>query len=66
MEDLKNKKNYDVGHLRITAIKWAENDDDDDCLLSSSGCTGRRLWEYASSVGIPFSFQLTELRKLQV
>jgi hypothetical protein len=42
MEDLKNNKNYDVGHLIIIAIKWSE--DEEECLLYS-GHTRRRLSE---------------------
>ncbi|KAH9307144.1 hypothetical protein KI387_043816 [Taxus chinensis] len=61
MEALKNE-NYKIGHLKITAVKWH----DDDPGPSSSLCndTGRRLSEYASSLGIPFSFQETELESV--
>lgn len=52
-----------VNHLRIIAIKWTNNEDD-QCLLYSSH-TGRRMWEYASSVGIPFLFQETYLEGLE-
>jgi hypothetical protein len=60
METLRNN---DVGHLRITAIKWAD-EEEEECLLYS-GHTGRRLSEYASSAGIPFSFQETDLKGLR-
>ena len=66
MDALRNNRKYDVGHLRITAIKWAEDEDEDEdeCLLHS-GHTGRRLTEYAVSVGIQFWFQETDLEGLK-
>ncbi|GLJ10707.1 hypothetical protein SUGI_0133490 [Cryptomeria japonica] len=47
-----------VGHLRITAIKWGE-----DKLMAMQ--TGRRLCEYAESLGIPFAFHEKELKDLK-
>ena len=47
--------------MRITAIKWAE---DHECVLYS-GHTRRRLSEYATSVGIPFWSQETDLKGLK-
>ena len=63
MEALRSNGNYDgTNYLRITAIKWADHNNDDQCLLYSSH-TGRRLSEYASSVGMPFLFQETNLER---
>ncbi|GLJ10544.1 hypothetical protein SUGI_0130140 [Cryptomeria japonica] len=64
METLKSE-NCNIAHLRITALRW---DDDDDNEGDDSGWpkdTGRRLSEYASSLGIPFSFQETQLENLK-
>ncbi|GLJ10706.1 hypothetical protein SUGI_0133480 [Cryptomeria japonica] len=46
-----------VGHLKITAIKWEEDE-----LMGKH--TGRRLCEYAESLGIPFTFHENELKDL--
>lgn len=58
MEALRN--NDDVPHLRITAIKWP--DEEEDQCLHYSAHTGRRLSEYATSAGIPFSYQERDLK----
>ncbi|GLJ10543.1 hypothetical protein SUGI_0130130 [Cryptomeria japonica] len=70
MEALKSEK-YKIRHLKITAVKW-DNDDHDHGggsglgQVSFSGKeTGRRLSEYACSLGIPFSFQETQLENLE-
>ncbi|KAH9305802.1 hypothetical protein KI387_010206 [Taxus chinensis] len=54
MEALKSE-NYKIGLLKITAVIW---DDDPE---PSSQHTERRLRECADSLGIPFSFQETQL-----
>ncbi|XP_057872508.2 protein NODULATION SIGNALING PATHWAY 2-like [Cryptomeria japonica] len=61
MEALKNGASK-LGGLRLTAVKW---DDDDGCENFLCKDTGRRLSEYASSLGIPFSFEETELDNLK-
>eukprot|EP01018_Ginkgo_biloba_P027722 Gb_26659 [translate_table: standard] len=52
----------EIDHLRITAIKWDTNYD--SLLFSSCRDTGKRLLEYANSVGIPFSFDEMDLKSM--
>ncbi|GLJ36178.1 hypothetical protein SUGI_0725930 [Cryptomeria japonica] len=61
MEALKNGASK-ISALRLTAVKW---DADDGCEKFSCKDTGRRLSDYASSLGIPFSFEETELDNLK-
>ncbi|XP_057823137.2 protein NODULATION SIGNALING PATHWAY 2 [Cryptomeria japonica] len=60
MEALKSEATKLRG-LRLTAIKW--HDDDDEQFSCNN--TGRRLSEYASSLGIPFSFEEMEVGNLK-
>ncbi|GLJ10600.1 hypothetical protein SUGI_0131540 [Cryptomeria japonica] len=65
MEALKNA-DYAIGHMKITAIKWENEEHRSNSLLYSTGKqTGKRLAEYAKSLGIPFSFEEKELQDLK-
>ncbi|GLJ10556.1 hypothetical protein SUGI_0130490 [Cryptomeria japonica] len=64
MEALKNE-DYQIDHLKITAVKWVDSFEDSDPFSSYYKDTGKRLSEYADSLGIPFSFQETEMKNLQ-
>eukprot|EP01018_Ginkgo_biloba_P027721 Gb_26656 [translate_table: standard] len=61
MEAIRNT-DIEIDHLRITAIKWDMNYD--SLLFSSCRDTGKRLLEYANSVGIPFSFDEMDLKSM--
>ncbi|XP_057825122.2 scarecrow-like protein 26 [Cryptomeria japonica] len=64
MEALKNE-DYQIDHLKITAVKWVDSFEDSDPSSSYYKDTGRRLSDYSISLGIPFSFQETEIKNLQ-
>lgn len=65
MEALKSEDNK-LGGLRLTAVKWEDDyEDDDDSEQFPCKETGRRLSEYASSLGISFSFEEMEQEDLK-
>ncbi|GLJ10551.1 hypothetical protein SUGI_0130350 [Cryptomeria japonica] len=73
MEALKSDSTHKLCALKLTAVKWHNDDDDDHDDHDDHGGddsepfkdTGRRLSEYASSLGIPFSFEEIELENLR-